>query len=202
MTRPGAGPGILVGMGDDGDGRTYLLVDGENIDATLGTSILGQRPAPEDRPRWDRVRSFVERTFAQPVTALFFVNASSGTMPMPFIQALMAMDYTPVPLSGPPGVKVVDVGIQRTLAALADRTGDVVLASHDADFVPQMSPLLDGPRRVALLGFREFVSAQYTDLVDAGLEVFDLEDDAGSFTRRLPRLRIIPLDEFDPSAFL
>ncbi len=181
--------------------RTYLLIDGENIDATLGASILGQRPAPEDRPRWDRVRSFVEGAFAQPVTALFFVNASSGTMPMPFVQALMAMDYTPVPLSGPPGVKVVDVGIQRTLTALADRPGDVVLASHDADFVPQVSPLLDD-RRVALLGFREFVSAQYVDLVDAGLEVFDLEDDAGSFTRRLPRLRIIPLDEFDPAAFL
>ncbi|MCW2738704.1 MAG: nuclease, partial [Nocardioides sp.] len=31
---------------------TYLLVDGENIDATLGTSILGRRPRPEERPRW------------------------------------------------------------------------------------------------------------------------------------------------------
>ena len=34
---------------------TYLLVDGENIDATLGTSILGRRPRPEERPRWDRL---------------------------------------------------------------------------------------------------------------------------------------------------
>ena len=147
------------------------------------------------------MRGFVERTWDQPVTALFFVNASSGSLPMPFIQALMAMGYTPVPLSGPPGVKVVDVGIQRTLSALLDRDGDVVLASHDADFVPQMSPLVDG-RRVGLLAFKEFVSSQYADLVAAGLEVFDLEDDAGSFTRRLPRLRIIPLDEFDPTAFL
>jgi uncharacterized protein len=184
-----------------GERRTYLLIDGENIDATLGGSILQQRPAPDDRPRWDRVRDFVEKEWAQPVTALFFVNASSGTLPMPFIQALMAMGYTPVPLSGPAGVKVVDVGISRTLAALAERDGDVVLASHDADFVPQVSPLLDD-RRVALLAFREFVSTQYTDLVDAGLVVFDLEDDAGSFNRRLPRLRIIPLDDFDPADFL
>lgn len=181
--------------------RTYLLIDGENIDATLGVSILGQRPAPDDRPRWDRVRDFVERTWDQPVTALFFVNASSGTLPMPFIQALMAMGYTPVPLSGPADVKVVDVGIARTLTALAERHGDVVLASHDADFVPQVSPLLDD-RRVALLAFREFVSGQYADLVAAGLTVFDLEDDAGSFNRRLPRLRIIPVDEFDPADFL
>ncbi len=183
------------------DGRTYLLIDGENIDATLGVSILGQRPAPDERPRWDRVREFVERRWGQPVTALFFVNASSGNLPMPFIQALMAMGYTPVPLSGPAGVKVVDVGIIRTLDALADREGDVVLASHDADFVPHVSPLLDD-RRVALLAFREFVSTQFADLVDAGLEVFDLEDDADSFTRRLPRLRIIALDDFDPADFL
>lgn len=184
-----------------GERRTYLLIDGENIDATLGGSILQQRPAPDDRPRWDRVRDFVEKEWGQPVTALFFVNASSGTLPMPFIQALMAMGYTPVPLSGPAGVKVVDVGIARTLTALAERDGDVVLASHDADFVPQVSPLLDD-RRVALLAFREFVSTQYADLVDAGLVVFDLEEDAGSFNRRLPRLRIIPLDEFDPADFL
>ena len=34
---------------------TYVLVDGENIDATLGTSILGRRPRPEERPRWERL---------------------------------------------------------------------------------------------------------------------------------------------------
>jgi uncharacterized protein len=184
-----------------GTARTYLLVDGENIDATLGTSILGHRPNPDDRPRWDRVVSFVEGRWDQPVTALFFVNASSGTLPMPFIQALVAMGYKPVPLSGPPGVKVVDEGIVRTLDALVDRPGDVVLASHDADFVPGVTALLGG-RRVGLLAFREFVSGQYAPAIDAGLEVFDLEEDARCFTSRLPRLRIIPLDEFDPADFL
>lgn len=184
------------------DGRTYLLVDGENIDATLGTSILNQKPGPDDRPRWDRVRTFVEDRFGSPVTALFFVNASSGHLPMPFIQALMAMEFTPVPLAADVGIKVVDVGIQRTLGALVDRPGDVVLASHDADFVDQIRPLLGAGRRVALLAFREFVSGRYGDLEDEGLEVFDLEHDAGSFNRRLPRLRIIPIDDFDPSEFL
>jgi uncharacterized protein len=181
--------------------RTYLLVDGENIDATLGTSILRQRPGPDDRPRWDRVRTFVEEIYGNPVTALFFVNGSSGSVPMPFMQALMAMHFTPVPLSGPNDVKVVDVGIQRTLVALADRSADVILASHDGDFLPQLSDLLEG-RRVGLLGFREFTNSQYAGLIEAGLELFDLEYDAQSFTHRLPRLRIIPLDEFDPADFL
>jgi uncharacterized protein len=30
---------------------TWLLVDGENIDATLGSAILDRRPQPGERPR-------------------------------------------------------------------------------------------------------------------------------------------------------
>ena len=40
------------------DVPTYLLVDGENIDATLGMSVLNRRPNPEERPRWDRVMAY------------------------------------------------------------------------------------------------------------------------------------------------
>jgi uncharacterized protein len=181
---------------------TYLLVDGENLDATLGVNVLGHRPNPEDRPRWDRVLDWAADTWGQPVKGLFFMNASSGSLPMAFVQALTAMGYRPVPLSGPPGVKVVDVGIQRTLEAIAGRDGDVILGSHDVDFLPQVAGLLGEGRRVALLAFREFVSVQYTDLFEAGLEVLDLEEDARAFNRVLPRLRIIDIDEFDPEAFL
>ena len=187
--------------GEGPTGRTHLLVDGENIDATLGNTILGRRPNPDERPRWDRVRTFLEDAWDQPVNALFFVNASSGTVPKSFIQALIAMDYTPIPLAGPDGVKVVDEGILRTLEALANRPGDVVLATHDGDFVDRLRPLL-GSRRIGILAFHEFVSTAYDDLIDAGVTVFDLEDDAGSFTHRLPRIRIIPLDEFDPNDYL
>ncbi|MDP9496386.1 MAG: nuclease [Actinomycetota bacterium] len=191
---------------------TYLLVDGENIDATLGNHVLGgRRPAPEERPRWERVRVFAQAAFAaagtgpdtgKRVTGLFFLNASAGHLPLPFIQALMALDYRPIPLSGGPGIKVVDVGIQRTLDALRDRPGDVLLASHDGDFLPQIEPLLDGTRRVGVLGFREYLSSTYTPLVERGLQVYDLEDDVRAFTTVLPRVRIIPLEEFDPVRFL
>ncbi len=189
---------------------TYLLVDGENIDATLGNHVLGgRRPAPEERPRWERVRTFASGVFDRPepgpptrVNGLFFLNASAGHLPLPFIQALMALDYRPLPLSGGPGVKVVDVGIQRTLDALRDRPGDVLLASHDGDFLPQIEPLLDGTRRVGVLGFREYLSSTYTPLVERGLQVYDLEDDVRAFTTVLPRVRIIPLEEFDPVRFL
>jgi uncharacterized protein len=181
---------------------TYLLIDGENLDATLGNRILGRRPAPEERPRWDRAVQFAEQAWGLPVKPLFFLNASSGTPPMPFVQALMALGLRPVLLAGPPDVKVVDVGIQRTLDAIAEAAGDVVLGSHDGDFLPQVTRLLDDGRRVAVLAFREFLNAGYPELVPDGLEVFDLEDDAGCFNHPLPRIRIIDLADFDPTSLL
>lgn len=182
---------------------TYVIVDGENIDATLGNNVLGnRRPMPEERPRWERLREFAEARWQQPVKGLFFLNASSGSMPVSFVQALLALGYRPIPLSGPTGVKVVDVGIQRTLEALEDRPGDVLLVSHDGDFHPQVARLLGGERRVGLVGFREFVSSRFTELSGQGLETFDLEDDVRAFTTLLPRTRIIPLEEFDPVRFL
>lgn len=190
MTEPRTGP------------PTYLLVDGENLDATLGLSVLGRRPAPEERPRWERVVEFTERIWGRPVKTLFFINGSSGTLPMPFVQALIAMGIRPIPLSGPSGMKVVDVAIQRTLSAIAGRDGDVMLASHDGDFLPQLAPLLGGDRRVGLLGFREFVNSAYVELVGAGLAIFDLEDDAKCFNQVLPRIKIIDIDQFDPADVL
>ena len=185
--------------------ETVLLVDGENIDATLGGSLLGRRPAPEERPRWDRVREYARAVWDQPVRALFFLNAS-GQIPMAFVQALTALDYRPVLLSGPADVKVVDVAILRTLEALAQRGhGDVLLATHDGDFAASVAALLEGAgndRRVGVVGFRELVSTALADLQADGLELYDLEDDVGAFTVALPRIRVIPIERFDPWTLL
>ncbi len=182
---------------------TYLLVDGENIDATLGSAILGARPAPEERPRWERVLGFARDAWGgDDVVGLFFLDASSGTMPMTFVQALMAIGFRPIPLAGAPEEKVVDIGIQRTLEALVDRPGDVLLASHDGDFAPQLRTLLTTDRNVGVLAFKEFTSGSIQHLTANGLTVFDLESDVGAFNVVLPRLRIIPLTEFDPLRYL
>jgi uncharacterized protein len=180
---------------------TYLLVDGENIDATIGNSILSRRPQPEERPRWDRLLTFAEGQWEQPAKGLFFLNASSG-LPMAFVQALRAIGYATVPLSGSGDDKVVDMAIIKTLAALADRDADVMLVSHDGDFVEQMDPLVDGDRRVGLMAFEEFRNHGFSALEARGMEFFDLEHDAKAFNTRLPRLRIIPIEEFDPLDFL
>ncbi|MDO5533135.1 MAG: NYN domain-containing protein [Propionibacteriaceae bacterium] len=179
---------------------TYILIDGENIDATLGTSILNRRPLPAERPRWERLLRHLEQAWEQPVKGLFFL-AAHGDLPMGFVQALTAIGYRPIPLSGEPDEKVVDIAISRTLDALADRGDDVVLGSHDRDFVPSLEPLV-GTRRVGIVGFEEFLATGLRELLERGAEFFDLENDVSAFNERLPRLRIIPIDEYDPLDFL
>jgi len=183
---------------------TYLLVDGENIDATLGMSVLGRRPEPEERPRWDRVLAYCDELSSADAAegegdearALFFLNATSGHMPMSFIQALLAMDYRPVPLagSGSNDEKVVDIGIQRTLEALAERVeagqdAHVLLGSHDGDYIPHIERLLQAGATVGILCFREFLNAQLAALEGEGLTVYDLESDVKAFTIPLRRGR-------------
>jgi uncharacterized protein len=180
--------------------KTYVLVDGENIDATLGASIFGRRPHPNERPRWERILTFAEAAWGQPAKGLFFL-AVKDELPMSFIQALVSLGYRPIPLSGGPTDKVVDIAIQRTLTELQGHQDDLMLVSNDGDFLPQMDRLLDG-RRMGLLAFREFKNSGFAGLVDRGLEFFDLEYDVGAFNERLPRLRIIPIEEFDPKDFL
>jgi uncharacterized protein len=181
-----------------GDRLTYVLVDGENIDATLGTSILQRRPQPDERPRWDRVLKHCRDAWGQEAKGLFFL-AANDELPMSFAQALVAIGFQVVPLSGAPHQKVVDIAIQRTAEALRDRPADVMLVSHDGDFLPQMQALADG-RRIGVMGFAELLNAGLRQL--PGVEVHDLEHDVHAFNVRLPRLRVIPIDDFDPADYL
>ena len=185
---------------DEATRTTYVLVDGENIDATLGTSILGRRPRPDERPRWERLLQFARERWGQPAIGLFFL-AANNELPMAFVQALLAIGYRPVALSGGAGEKVVDIAIQRTLAELRSRDADVLLVSNDGDFVDEVGDLLDG-RRVGVVGFVEFRNLGFVELAERGLESFDLEYDVRAFNEQLPRVRIIPIDEFDPAQFL
>jgi len=184
--------------------QTYFLVDGENLDATLGLMVLQRKPEPHERPRWERVFAFVRRTWGEPVRALFFLNAGRGFVPWGFMQALRSLGYEVVPLgirdpgeAGNAESKVVDEAIRRTLGALEAKPGSVVLASHDGDFEEALGALGGGGRRVGLLGFRECMSASLVQI--PGVEFHDLEDDVEAFDGGpLPRMRVIPLEEFDP----
>ncbi len=186
-------------MRDSDDRETWVLVDGENIDATLGRSILGRRPQPDERPRWDRLALVRERAWGQPARGVFFLNASTG-IPMPFVQALKAMDYIVVPLSGAPDEKVVDIAIQRTLQSLVARGPTSCSSATTATSCRTSPPSSTGDRRVGVAAFSEFRNAGFAALT--GVEKFDLEYDAHVFDAPLPRIRVIPIDEFDPNTFL
>lgn len=120
---------------------------------------------------------------------------------MAFVQALLAIGYRVIPLRGAPGEKVVDLAIQRTLEEIGRRSGDVILVSNDGDFIPQVSDLCS-TRRVGIIGFTEFRNQGLTALSQRGVELFDLEYDVQAFNSRLPRVRIIPIEEFNPADFL
>ena len=94
----------------------------------------------------------------------------------------------------------MDVGILRTLDALrAHPDADVLLCTHDADFVEAVANFQAGGHRVGIVALREFTSTQYAA---ADIEVHDLEYQVGAFNVSLPRVRIIALDDFDPEQFL
>ncbi len=185
---------------DRNDEPVYVLIDGENIDRTLG-QILEAKPRPEQRPRWDKVRTFAEQAFGpRQARALFFLNAWRG-LPGTFVQALRMAGYLPIPLSGDPDQKVVDIAINRTLEALRARRGPVLLVSHDQDFSQALAALHDGERPLGVLAFREYLGGEFVDM--PGVRVFDLEDDVRAFEGGpLPRVRVIPIDEFDPERYL
>ena len=47
------------------------------------------------------------------------------------------------------------------------------------------------------------VETQQTASIEIeGIEFFDLEDDVGAFTVALPRMRVIPIERFDPWTLL
>jgi uncharacterized protein len=185
---------------------TYVIIDAENLDRTIG-EILGRRPSAGERVNYQSLVSFCSEKWPKPVKCLVCLNVRGEQVPEPmlgFVQALRASKCDVIPLYGRPDQKVVDLGIVKLLGALKDLpAANVVLGSHDGeDFAPHLVPLLGAQRSVAVLGFREFFSQKFRELVAQGLQLFDLEYDARALPARLPRLVPIAVDEFDPKAFL
>ena len=58
----------------------------------------------------------------------------------------------------------------------------MLLVSNDGDFVEGVEGLLDGRRRVGVVGFTEFRNHEFAALVGRGLELIDLEYDVEAFT--------------------
>lgn len=187
--------------------KVYVLVDGENIDTTLG-KILERKPHSEDRTRWQFVLGFAQRLHPEAeIKGLFFLNTGpEDYVPVAFIKALSAIGFTSIPLKGSGGAheQVVDTGIIQMMRSILDcGEGHVLVVSNDGGYAAMIRQLLEAGHKVAILGFTEFLSSSYTNLVELGLEIYDLENDVEAFEFELPRqTRIIELDTFDPTYYL
>ena len=179
---------------------TYVLVDGENVDDARHLDPLPAataRGAPPLGPSAAVRRGGVGPAVTRPVLPRGQQRrAADAVHPGPPGPRLPAD-----PLSGGPHEKVVDLAIQKTLTELQRRAGDVLLVSHDGDFLPQLEALIDG-RKLGVVAFEEFCNAGLLRLEERGVEFYDLEYDVKAFRTHLPRVRIIPIDEFDPADFL
>ena len=113
------------------------------------------------------------------------------------------MHYRPIPLSGDADQKVVDIADPahagaRSMSGPATSCLPATTATSTRRW--RRCSVATGGSVCSVSG--EFVNLGFSELTEKGLEIFDLEDDVKAFTSMLPRVRVIPIDEFDPVRFL
>lgn len=172
------------------------LVDSHNIDGVLG-QILGHRPKPEQRPRWDRVKTvlcqhlgfdskpcfvFDQRRFTKQVYPLYrFLHSAGYDVRTAILQGNYADNDDPVD----------EFILDQLHLGLDELRGggavSVAVVSHDHIYAPVLAEILRAGGRVAIVGFLEWFAPYLLSLEDIGAEIVDLEHDIGGFSARLPR---------------
>lgn len=188
--------------------QSYFLIDGENIDGQI-KAMTGEKPGPSNRPNWTRVLKWVISIWTDDEmrNPFFYINCTHTNAPEGFIDYLSRAGYRAVLLrSRNPTVKVVDDGIKKTLRAIHSLGGNVVLASHDGDFLQELTDLARDPqRRIALVGFPGQFNLGLMRLAETSpnVRIFDLEADVGGFETPLVRRNVVvDVEDFDPVALL
>ena len=178
----------------------YVIVDAENVDRTLG-GIYGRRPRSAERPRWERLPDFIRKHFAPDVKAYMVLAARNTPQFAGFVGILPDLDFEPVVVNPQPGVPVVDRAIQAMLRCIPPHA-DLILITHDADFIEALEPLVAADRRVAIIGFAGQVSHVYRE--HGEIEIYDIVLDVAAFDVPPPRetKAAVDLDDFDPGEFM
>lgn len=171
--------------------HSQVFVDGPNIDMVLGKDILGHRPRPNERPRWDRVSAFA-RSELDCVKPTFVFNGNrfaDGDSPIcAFRRALRFMGYD---VQCPRGSETdpVDEFILQGLRAIVEarQPCSVAVVSHDHGYAADLSAILMLGGTVWVIGFLEEMSPQLRQLEEQGANIIDIEHHLGAFNIRLPR---------------
>lgn len=192
-------PSRSVGSGSGGGGGgglrpelDLLVWDAPNVDMTLA-NVIGGRPTPSSRPRFDAVARWLLTTAGdREVEGCVFANVLPGaavTM-RGWVEAIRSFGYAVFarPKLGPDDDVDDDM-----LAHIAERERThtlrrVVVASGDGrNFLDPLERLARTGVEVVVLSFAEVAGyAQESEL----LTFLDLEDVPGAFTSPLPRVRL------------
>ena len=188
-----------------------VLVDVENIDATLKSDFLCSDPSNSAvKPRWDAVSRFAADLAAGgPVKLIPVVQFRESQIG--FVQfwrqglgAIPIVLYTEDHRDQDARKKrrpVVDDAIIKVIAAIRERVCDVVIVSNDGGYFSHLDALradgFDRERRFHVIGFADTMNRVYSQ---AGwVQIHDLQRDVGAFNTDLPR-RFLPIAVDDLNA--
>ena len=179
----------------DGPELDLLVWDAPNIDMTL-SSILGSRPSPSSRPRFDALaRWFLAGAGEREVEGCVFTNvqpASALTM-RGWIEALRGFGYSVFARPKLQADDDVDEDMLRHIAErrVSHRLTRLVVASGDGrNFLQPLEALAREGVHVTVLSFAEVAGyAQESEHI----EFVDLEDVPGAFQVPLGRTRLTAL---------
>jgi len=197
---PGTGGGNAGGTAggcpdpvDDARPEMDLLVwDAPNIDMTLA-NVIGARPTPVSRPRFDAVaRWLLAAAGDREVEGCVFANVppNSAVTMRGWVEAIRSFGYAVFarPKLGPDDDVDADMLRHIEERAATRRLRRVIVASGDGrNFLEPLENLSRQGVEVLVLSFSEVAGyAQESEL----LHFVDLEDVPGAFTSPLPRVRL------------
>jgi putative heme uptake system protein len=175
-----------------GPGLDLLVWDAPNVDMTLA-NVIGARPTPASRPRFDAVaRWLLAGAGDGDVEGCVFANVpQGGAVPMRgWVEAIRSFGYAVFARPKLDPEDDVDADMLRHIDARAreGRLRRLVVASGDGrNFLAPLEDLARGGVEVVVLSFAEVAGyAQESAL----LSFVDLEDVPGAFTSPLPRVRL------------
>lgn len=188
---------------DAGPPLHLLVWDAPNIDMTL-SNVIGGRPTPASRPRFDAVARWLmsgagldESGTGAEVEGCVFVNVPPGgaVSMRGWIEAIRSFGYSVFarPKLGPDDDVDDDMLDHIEKRARTGRLRRLVVASGDGrNFAEPMERLSRDGVEAVVLSFSEV--AGYAQESDA-LRFVDLEDVPGAFTTPLPRVRLDTLPD-------
>jgi uncharacterized protein len=180
------------GSGGDLPELDLLVWDAPNIDMTLA-NVIGARPSPSSRPRFDAIaRWFVDGAADREVEGSVFTNVPPGasTGMRGWIEALRSFGYA---VFAKPKLHADDDVDLAMLQHITDRGRThrlvrLIVASGDGrNFTEPLEELARDGVEVTVLSFSEVAGyAMESEL----LRFVDLEDVPGAFTTPLDRVRL------------